>query len=74
VDLVDAAGTVLFHEVIPLWGDAAGRPADLAHLRTQLQAAFARSARREFAGARVIVNDDRITVIPGGGGWRTGCR
>lgn len=67
VDLLDAAGTVLFNEVIALWPNDAERPADLAHLRTQLQAAFAGSARPEFAGARVLLNDDRITVAAGGG-------
>ena len=66
VDLLDAANTVLFNEVIALWPDDAGRPADLAHLRTQIQATLASSARPELAGVRVLLNDDRITVVPGG--------
>ena len=66
VDLIDPAGTVLFHQVIALWPNDPARPVDLATLRTQLQAAFAGSVRAEFAGARVTISDERIVVTAGG--------
>ena len=66
VDLLDAAGVVLHHAVIPLWTVAGDRPADLARLRTLLQAGLNGVARPEFAAARVILSDGRIICIPGG--------
>lgn len=66
LDLLDPADTVLAHEVIALWPDAAGRPADLTRLRGRLQAALAGATRPEFAGARVLLADEGIVVVPGG--------
>jgi Bacteriophage tail sheath protein len=66
VDLLDSAGTVLHNAAITLWSVAGDRPADLPQLRTLLQAGFNGVARPEFAGARVLLADQRLVFIPGG--------
>jgi len=66
VDLLDAAGGVLHNAVVALWTVAGDSPADLAGLRTLLQAGLTGVARPEFAGARVVLTDGRIICVPGG--------
>lgn len=66
VDLLDAAGTVLHNAVVPLWATDGDRPADLLGLRSLLETGLNSVPRPEFAGARVILADDRLIFIPGG--------